>query len=132
MAFELLIWYCQPVANGVWAKAVDSAFRSYTPCAIDSLVISISNLVLLGLCSYRIWLIKNNFKANQFRLRSNYYNYMLGLLAGYCTAGPLLRLVMGFSIFNLDGQIGFAPFEVSFHIVLIMLHTIMLHKMKCT
>jgi ATP-binding cassette subfamily C (CFTR/MRP) protein 1 len=132
MAFEPLIWYCQPVANGVWAKAVDSAFGSYTPCAIDSLVISISHLVLLGLCSYRIWLIKNNFKANQFRLRSNYYNYMLGLLAGYCTAGPLLRLVMGFSIFNLDGQTGFAPFEVSFHIVLIMLHTIMLHKMKCT
>ncbi|XP_062162854.1 ABC transporter C family member 12-like isoform X2 [Alnus glutinosa] len=112
MAFEPLIWYCQPVANGVWAKAVDSAFGSYTPCAIDSLVISISHLVLFGLCSYRIWLIKKNTKANRFRLRSNYYNYMLGLLSGYCTAGPLLRLVMGFSIFNLDGQIGFAPFEI--------------------
>jgi hypothetical protein len=52
--------------------------------------------------------------TNRFRLRSNYYNYMLGLLPVYCTAGPLLRLVMGFSIFNLDGQIRFAPFEVSF------------------
>lgn len=111
MAFEPLIWYCQPVANGVWTKAVDSAFGSCTPCAIDSLVISISHLVLLGLCSYRIWLIKNNSKAIRYRLRSNYYNYMLGLLAGYCTAGPLLRLMMGFSIFNLDGQTGFAPFE---------------------
>jgi len=36
MAFEPLIWYCQPVATGVWTKAVDSAFGSYTPCAIDS------------------------------------------------------------------------------------------------
>ena len=51
---------------------------------------------------------------------------MLGLLAGYCTAGPLLRLMMGFSIFNLDGQTGFAPFEASFYIVLIMLHIIFL------
>ena len=47
IAFEPLIWYCQPVANGVWTKAGDSAFGSYTPCAIDSLVISISHLVLL-------------------------------------------------------------------------------------
>ncbi|XP_075666925.1 ABC transporter C family member 12-like isoform X3 [Castanea sativa] len=112
MAFEPLIWYCQPVANGVWTRAVDSAFGSYTPCAIDSLVIAISHLVLLGVCSYRIWLIKNNSKAIWYRLRSNYYNYMLGLLAGYCTAGPLLRLMMGFSIFNLDGHTGFAPFEI--------------------
>lgn len=119
MAFEPLLWYCRPVANGVWTKAVDNAFGSYTPCAIDTLVISISHLILLGLCSYRLFLIKNNSKANRFRLRSNYYNYMLGLLAGYCTAGPLLRLVMGFSIFNLDGQTGFAPFEVTFHIFLV-------------
>ncbi|KAG2688836.1 hypothetical protein I3760_09G112600 [Carya illinoinensis] len=112
MAFEPLLWYCRPVANGVWTKAVDSAFSSYTPCAIDTLVISISHLVFLGLCSYRVCLIKNNSKAKRFQLRSNYYNYMLGLLAGYCTAGPLLRLMLGFSIFNLDGQTGFAPFEV--------------------
>ncbi|KAG7963324.1 hypothetical protein I3843_09G112700 [Carya illinoinensis] len=112
MAFEPLLWYCRPVANGVWTKAVDSAFSSYTPCAIDTLVISISHLVFLGLCSYRVCLIKNNSKAKRFQLRSNYYNYMLGLLAGYCTAGPLLRLILGFSIFNLDGQTGFAPFEV--------------------
>ncbi|XP_042940920.1 ABC transporter C family member 12-like isoform X3 [Carya illinoinensis] len=112
MAFEPLLWYCRPVANGVWTKAVDSAFSSYTPCAIDTLVISISHLVFLGLCSYRVCLIKNNSKAKRFQLRSNCYNYMLGLLAGYCTAGPLLRLMLGFSIFNLDGQTGFAPFEV--------------------
>ncbi|GAV87978.1 ABC_tran domain-containing protein/ABC_membrane domain-containing protein [Cephalotus follicularis] len=112
MAFEPFVWYCQPVANGIWKKQVDSAFGAYTPCAFDSLVISISHLVLLGLCLYRIWLIKKNSKALRFRLRSNLYNYVLGLLAGYCTAEPLLRLEMDISIFNLDGQTGLAPFEI--------------------
>ncbi|KAL6198463.1 hypothetical protein ACLB2K_028252 [Fragaria x ananassa] len=54
-----------------------------------------------------------NLKALRFRLRSNYYNYLLGLLAGYSTAEPLLRLVMGLSLFNPFGRTGFAPFEVT-------------------
>lgn len=112
MGFHPLIWYCKPESNEVWASVVDGSFGSYTPCAVDSLVNSISHLVLLGLCLYRIWLIKWNFKAKRFRLRSNVYNYMLGILAGYCTAEPLLRLVMDISIFNLGGQTGLAPFEV--------------------
>ncbi|CAK9142858.1 unnamed protein product [Ilex paraguariensis] len=111
MGFEPLLWYCQPVANGIWAQTTDGAFGAYTPCATDSAVICISHLVLLGLCFYRIWLIKNNPKVQRFRLRSNHYNYMLGLLAGYCAAEPLFRLVMGISIFNLDGQINLPPFE---------------------
>nr|XP_048323697.1 ABC transporter C family member 12-like isoform X2 [Ziziphus jujuba var. spinosa] len=37
---------------------------------------------------------------------------MLGILAAFCTAEPLLRLVMGISIFNLEEQITFAPFEI--------------------
>ncbi|KAL5771882.1 hypothetical protein ACOSQ2_011806 [Xanthoceras sorbifolium] len=112
MAFGPLNWYCRPVTNGVWAKAADSAFGSCTTCAIDSLVICISHLVLLCLGIYRLCLIKKSSKAQKFRLRSNYYNYMLGLLAGYCTAEPLLRLVMGISIFNLDGETSLAPFEM--------------------
>jgi len=114
MAFKPLIWYCRPVENGIWAQATDSAFGAYTPCGIDSLVVCISHLVLLGLCLYRIWLIKTNDKVQRFRLRSCYYNYMVGLLAGYCTAEPLFRLVFGISVFNLDGQTGLAPFEVCF------------------
>lgn len=112
MAFKPLSWFCRPVANGVWAKAVENAFGVYTPCATDSLVISLSHLVLLGLCLYRIWRIKKDFKVQRFCLRSNYYNYFLGFLAGYCTAEPLFRLVMGISILNLDGQAGLAPFEM--------------------
>lgn len=120
MVFKPVQWFCRPVANGVWAKSVENAFGIYTPCATDSLVISVSHLVLLGLCLYRIWRIKKDFKVQRFRLRSNYYNYMLGLLAGYCTAEPLFRLVMGISILNLDGQSGLAPFEVCACVVLFL------------
>ncbi|KAA8519399.1 hypothetical protein F0562_013655 [Nyssa sinensis] len=112
MAFKPLVWYCRPVANGVWAEAAANAFGAYTPCATDSLVVSISHLVLLGLCLYRIWRTKKDSKAQRFCLRSKYYNYMLGLLAGYCTAEPLFRLVMGISALNLEAQNGLAPFEI--------------------
>lgn len=114
MGFEPLVWYCRPVANGVWASIVENAMGAYTPCATDSLVVSISNLVLMGLCLYRIWLSKKDFKVQRFRLSSNYYNYVLVFLAAFCTAEPLFRLVMGISALNLDGQPGLAPFEVGF------------------
>lgn len=116
MAFEPLDWYCQPVAHGVWTTAVQNAFGAYTPCAVDSLVVSISHLVLLGLCIYRIWLITKDLKVKRFCLRSKLYNYILGLLAAYCVAEPLFRLIMGISVLNLDGQTHLAPFEVILHI----------------
>ncbi|CAL5409234.1 unnamed protein product [Camellia sinensis] len=112
MGFEPLVWYCQPVEGGIWATVTDSAFGAYTPCGIDSVVVCISHLVLLGLCFYRIWLIRNDLKVQRYQLRSKYYNYVLGLLAGYCIAEPLFRLVMGISLFNLEGQTGLAPFEM--------------------
>ncbi|XP_062096642.1 ABC transporter C family member 12-like isoform X2 [Humulus lupulus] len=113
MSFRLLSWYCKPAAYGLWGKVVKNAFGSYTPCAVDSLVVSISHLVLLGLCVYRIWLIKSkNSKAQRFLLSSNCHNYLLGFLAAYSTADPLLRLLKGISLFNLAGHTGFAPFEI--------------------
>ncbi|KAB2627658.1 ABC transporter C family member 12-like [Pyrus ussuriensis x Pyrus communis] len=112
MGFEPLDWYCRPVPGGVWTRAVENAFGAYTPCAVDSLVVCVSHLVVLGLCIYRTWRIKKDFKAQRFCLQSKVYNYMLGLLAAYCTAEPLFRLIMGISVLNLDGQIGLAPFEV--------------------
>ncbi|KAL3522804.1 hypothetical protein ACH5RR_015638 [Cinchona calisaya] len=112
MAFKPFEWYCKPVKNGIWSKAVENAFGAYTPCALDTVVICISHLVVLGLCFYRIWLTKNGAKVQRYRLKLNYYNYLLGLLAAYCTAEPLFRLVMGFSAFNVDGQPGLAPYEI--------------------
>lgn len=112
MAFEPLVWYCRPVVNGVWTKAVKNAFGAYTPCAVDSLVVIVSHLVLLGLCFYRIWRITNDLTVQRFCLRSKLYNYVLALLAAYGTAEPLFRLIMGLSVLNLDGLPGLAPFEV--------------------
>ncbi|CAN0874920.1 ABC transporter C family member 2 [Linum grandiflorum] len=111
MAWESLVWYCKPVADGVWAKQLDSAFGAYTPCAIDSLVICISYLTLLGLCFFRMWLIKDP-TVQKYCLRTKYYNCILVFLAAYCTAEPIFRLVTSISLFNLDGDIGFPPFEM--------------------
>lgn len=113
MGFKPLEWYCQPVENGVWAMVVENAFGAYTPCGIDSLLICISHLALFGACFYRIWRTKKDATVSWFCLRSPYYNYLLGLLALYCTAEPLFRLVTGTSFVNLDGQTSLAPFEVS-------------------
>ncbi|KAL6561922.1 Canalicular multispecific organic anion transporter 1 [Orobanche gracilis] len=113
MAFEPFEWYCKPVENGVWSKVVENAFGAYTPCATDALVICISHLVLFGLCINRLWKLKNDFSIQRFCLRSNYYNYMLGLLALYSTGEPLFRLFMGISAFNVDGEHGFAPYEIA-------------------
>ncbi|XP_071921352.1 ABC transporter C family member 12 [Coffea arabica] len=112
MGFKLLIWYCRPVENGVWAKETESAFGAYTPCALDSVVGCVSHLVLLGLCLYRIWLTKMDYRIQRYRLRSNLYNSFLALLAGFCAAEPLFRLTMGISLFNLDAQSCLAPFEM--------------------
>ncbi|XP_052621477.1 ABC transporter C family member 2 [Lactuca sativa] len=112
MGFNPVDSYCRPVENGVWATAVDNEFGPYTPCATDSLVTGISHLVLLGICIYRIWVTKKNFKVQRFKLRSNLYNYFLGLLALYCTAEPLVRLIMGISAFNVDAETGLAPYEI--------------------
>ncbi|KAG8381914.1 hypothetical protein BUALT_Bualt05G0022300 [Buddleja alternifolia] len=120
MAFDPLVWFCRPVANGTWAKESNSAFGAYTPCAIDSVVGNVSHLVLLCVCLYRIWLININPKLERFCLRSNFYSYILALLASCCAAEPLFRLVIGISIFNLDGEISLAPFEVLLGILILV------------
>lgn len=114
MGFKPVVWYCRPVEDGVWSKVVENAFGAYTPCGTETLVVCISHLVLLAACVYRIWRTKKDLTVQRFCLRSRTYNYMLGLLAAYCTAEPLFRLVMGMPITNLDGQTSFAPFEVSY------------------
>ncbi|KAI3680994.1 hypothetical protein L6452_35774 [Arctium lappa] len=112
MGFNPFVSYCRPVENGVWETALENEFGTYTPCATDSLVTGISHLVLLGTCLYRIWVTKKNLKVQRFKLRSNIYNYWLGLLALYSTVEPLFRLIMGISAFNVDGETGLAPYEI--------------------
>ncbi|XP_072993744.1 ABC transporter C family member 2-like isoform X1 [Typha latifolia] len=112
MGFKPLDWYCQPVKDGVWSMAVENAFGPYTPCGVNTLVVSISHLVLFGVCFYRIWRTRRDLTVQRFCLRSQYYNYVLGLLAAYCVGEPLFKLAMGLSMTNLDGQTGLAPFEI--------------------
>lgn len=110
-----LDWYCRPEANGGWISLVKSAFGDYTPCATETLVVSLSHLVLWCLICYRIYLIRKDskvFSVKRFCLQSRYYNYGLALLAAYNTAEPLFRAVMGLSVVNLDGQTSLPPFEV--------------------
>ncbi|XP_073129277.1 ABC transporter C family member 2-like isoform X2 [Henckelia pumila] len=112
MAFKSFEWYCRPVKNGVWSKAVENAFGAYTPCATDSLVICISYLVVLGLVLNRLWRLKKDYSVQRFKMRSNYYNYVLGLLSVCCMAEALFRLVMGISAFDVDGQHVLPPYEM--------------------
>lgn len=96
----------------MWDRVARSALGPYTPCGIDSLVVSVSCLVLMGMCFYRIWLIKMSLKAQRFLLRSKLVQYLLLVLAGFCALQPLFRIVMDISVFDLDGQTNLAPFEV--------------------
>ncbi|VAH23045.1 unnamed protein product [Triticum turgidum subsp. durum] len=113
MGFKPLEWYCQPVKDGAWSHAVESAFGAYTPCGIDTLVVCISYLTLFGVCFYRTWRTTKDYKVQRYKLRSPYYNYLLGLLVVHCIAEPLYRIATGTSIMNLDGQSGLAPFEIT-------------------
>ncbi|KAI4303677.1 hypothetical protein MLD38_039277 [Melastoma candidum] len=111
MVFGPIIWYCRPVTDGVWGRMADGAFGAFTPCAIDTLVVSFSHLVLLALCCYRVWLIKRSVKVQKYHLKSRCYSYVLAAVAAYCVAEPLLRLVVGVSVLDMDGQAGLSPFE---------------------
>uniref|UniRef100_A0ACD5UVY2 Uncharacterized protein n=1 Tax=Avena sativa TaxID=4498 RepID=A0ACD5UVY2_AVESA len=113
MGFKPLEWYCQPVKDGTWSHAVESAFGAYTPCGINTLVVCISYLALFGVCFYRIWRTTKDYTVQRYKLRSPYYNYLLGLLVVYCIAEPLYRIATGTSIMNLDGQSSLAPFEIT-------------------
>uniref|UniRef100_A0A8R7P4J3 ABC transporter C family member 2 n=1 Tax=Triticum urartu TaxID=4572 RepID=A0A8R7P4J3_TRIUA len=113
MGFKPLEWYCQPVKDGAWSHAVESAFGAYTPCGIDTMVVCISYLTLFGVCFYRTWRTTKDYKVQRYKLRSPYFNYLLGLLVVYCIAEPLYRIATGTSIMNLDGQSGLAPFEIT-------------------
>ncbi|KAL5716112.1 Canalicular multispecific organic anion transporter 1 [Ranunculus cassubicifolius] len=110
--FNPINWYCKPIPNGIWSSSIN-AFGAYTPCGIDTIVVCISNLALFGLCLFRILKIKNDFKVKRFKMKSNLFNYLLGVLALYCVVEPMVRLVFGISVVNLDGQKGLAPFEIT-------------------
>ncbi|KAJ3693573.1 hypothetical protein LUZ60_009053 [Juncus effusus] len=112
MGVNPLEWYCRPVQDGIWSKAVENAFGVYTPCGMQSLVVSISHLALFAVCLYRIWRTTKDLTVQRYTLKSKLYSYVLIIFAAFCVAEPLFRLVMGYSTVNLDGQSSLAPFEI--------------------
>ena len=57
---SLLDWYCKPETNVAWISIAASAFDAYTPCATETLVVSLSYFVLWCLICYRIYLIQHS------------------------------------------------------------------------
>ncbi|XP_078176000.1 ABC transporter C family member 2-like isoform X2 [Carex rostrata] len=112
MGFDLLDWYCQPVQGGVWSQAVESAFGMYTPCGMQTVILGISHLALFGACFYRTWRITKDLTVQRYSMKSQFYSYVLMIFTAFCVAEPLFRVIMGYSIVNLDGQSSLAPFEV--------------------
>ncbi|XP_078432524.1 ABC transporter C family member 2-like [Wolffia australiana] len=111
MGQNFIDWYCRPVENGFWSR-VQNAFGVYTPCAMESVVLCISYLIVTALSIYRIWLIKKGTSVKRYSLRSPYFNYFLGFLALYSVAESLFRVTAGLSIVEMDGRTKVAPFEI--------------------
>ncbi|KAF3325693.1 ABC transporter C family member 2-like protein [Carex littledalei] len=112
MGFDPLDWYCQPVQGGVWSQAVENAFGMYTPCGMQTVILGISHLALFGVCFYRTWRITKDLTVQRYSMKSKFYSYVLMIFTAFCVAEPLFRVIMGYSIVNLDGQSSLAPFEV--------------------
>ncbi|KAK8950082.1 ABC transporter C family member 1 [Platanthera guangdongensis] len=104
MAFKPLAWYCRRrrIKYGGCLWIMHLVHTHQMPRHDPD--VGISYLVLLLCCVYRIWSTKNDFSVKRYRLRSSYYNYLLDILVFYCTTEPLIKLFMGLSIENLDGQ----------------------------
>ncbi|KAK8946636.1 ABC transporter C family member 2 [Platanthera zijinensis] len=65
--------------------------------------VGISYLVLLLCCVYRICSTKNDFSVKRYRLRSSYYNYLLGILVFLLHHRAIDRVVYELIVANLDG-----------------------------
>jgi hypothetical protein len=114
--------FCRPKEQGKWATQLPSGFGAYTPCLVDSFVVTVSNLLLLCVTLLRIYHVvapsssssssayHNNKK---FKLKNPPWGHLFAiLLVVCCVIGPLLQLVLGISNVNLDGELSLPPYEV--------------------
>jgi hypothetical protein len=113
---SLLSLFCRPVAGGVWETKLASGFGAYTPCLVQSVVISPSNLALLLVVVYRISGLCYAYSSAplRFTVQKPAAGHCVGLLlAAFCAVAPLLQVVFGMSAVNLDGENSMPPFEVT-------------------
>jgi hypothetical protein len=113
---SFLSLFCRPVAGGVWETKLASGFGAYTPCLVQSVVISPSNLALLLVVVYRICGLCYAYSSAplRFTVQKPAAGHCVGLLlAAFCAVSPLLQIVFGVSAVNLDGENSMPPFEVT-------------------
>jgi hypothetical protein len=119
----LMEGFCRPKEEGKWATQLPSGFGAYTPCLVDSFVVTFSNLLLLCVTLYRIYYVVASSSSpssssayhnnNKFKLKNPPWGHLFAiLLVACCVIGPLLQVVLGISNVNLDGELSLPPYEV--------------------
>jgi hypothetical protein len=111
--------FCRPKEEGKWATQLPSGFGAYTPCLVDSFVVTVSNLLLLCVTLYRIYYVVASSSSSayhnnkKFKLKNPPWGHLFAiLLVACCVIGPLLQVVLGISNVNLDGELSLPPYEV--------------------
>jgi hypothetical protein len=113
--------FCRPKEEGKWATHLPSGFGAYTPCLVDSFVVTVSNLLLLCVTLYRIYYVVASSSSSssayhnnkKFKLKNPPWGHLFAiLLVACCVIGPLLQVVFGISNVNLDGELSLPPYEV--------------------
>jgi hypothetical protein len=110
--------FCRPKEEGKWATQLPSGFGAYTPCLVDSFVVTVSNLLLLCVTLYRIYYVVASSSSayhnnKKFKLKNPPWGHLFAiLLVACCVIGPLLQVVLGISNVNLDGELSLPPYEV--------------------
>jgi hypothetical protein len=110
--------FCKPVAGGVWATKIENGFGSYTPCAADICVVTLSHIVLCCLMGYRLrqMMMAGSLGFKRFHLLNP---LMAGpqIFIAICLAIiPIVQIGLGISFVNADNIDGesssLPPYEV--------------------
>ncbi len=107
--------FCRPVVGGVWETKLASGFGSFTPCLVDAVIITVSNLALLSLVVYRIRaLLYSSSSGNRIKVSRRWGHYFAILLAFVLAVEPIVQITLSLSVVNLDGETTLPPFEVRY------------------
>ncbi|KAJ7570964.1 hypothetical protein O6H91_01G142500 [Diphasiastrum complanatum] len=111
MGWDPVAAFCRPVAGGAWENQVNNGFGSYTPCVTDSIILNVTNLYLLCLAAHRMRLLLRCHNFDKFTIQRKSVHYFLITLAAFNALVPLIQVVLGISVVNVDGERSLAPFE---------------------
>ncbi|CAM6104569.1 unnamed protein product [Calypogeia fissa] len=110
---DLADGYCNPVRGGVWDTKLENGFGPFTPCLVDSVVLGISYLILLGLVVRRIFYLRSPETPKKYSVQSKWGHGFAIFLASLCTLAPFLQIILGISLANTSEDGGSMPvFEI--------------------